>query len=95
MVPVQDKDQLEVYWILPYEGDQYKTKPLRYFSHLIGDEGKNSLLSFLKKEGYALALSAGGDKELNVYSDFTCTIDLTEKGKSNTDAILQCIFQYC
>ena len=69
-VPVKDKDVLEVYWVLPYYDKEYKSLPLRYFGHLFGHEGKNSLLSFLKKEGYAIALGAGGSSELNILSDF-------------------------
>jgi insulysin len=61
---------------------------------MFGHEGTNSLLSFLKKEGYALALSAGGDSELNIYSDFVVTVDLTEKGRDNIEAILQIIFKF-
>jgi hypothetical protein len=28
MVPVKDKDKLEVFWVLPYVSKEYKTKPL-------------------------------------------------------------------
>jgi secreted Zn-dependent insulinase-like peptidase len=94
MVPIKDRDTLKVYWVLPYAQKDYKSKPLEYWSHLFGHKGKNSLLSFLKKEGYALALSAGGDAELNIYSDFDVTVDLTEKGKDNIDNVLQIIFKY-
>lgn len=61
MVPVKDKDELIVYWILPYVGLEHETKPLEYFSHLFGHEGENSLLSYLISEGLALELSAGGE----------------------------------
>lgn len=88
MVPVKDKDILQVFWVLPFVSKEYKTKPLQYWGHMFGHEGKNSLLSYLKKEGYALALSAGGDAELNIYSDFVVTVDLTDKGKDNIEAIL-------
>ena len=46
--PVKDKDQLELYWVLPWLGEEWKAHPLGYFSHLIGHEGENSLLSYLK-----------------------------------------------
>ena len=68
--PVKDKDVLELYWTLPYLQSEYKSNPLSYFSHLIGHEGENSLLSYLKKEDYAMTLSAGGDSELDCFSDF-------------------------
>jgi len=70
MVPVQDKNELKFYWTLPYYEREWHSKPLNYFSHLIGHEGENSLLSYLKSEGLALALSAGGDDEMNSFSSF-------------------------
>ena len=36
VVPVMDKKTLRIFWVLPPVGHLYKTKPLRYFSHLIG-----------------------------------------------------------
>lgn len=68
MVPVKDKDELVVYWTLPYYGLEHDTKPLEYFAHLFGHEGENSLLSYLISEGLALELSAGGDTEMNSFS---------------------------
>jgi insulysin len=70
MVPVKDKDQLIMYWILPYFQDDLKGRPLNYFSHLIGHEGENSLLSYLISEDLAVELSAGGDHELWALSTF-------------------------
>jgi secreted Zn-dependent insulinase-like peptidase len=32
---------------------ELNTSPLKYFAHLFGHEGKNSVLSYLKKEGLA------------------------------------------
>lgn len=81
--PVKDKDTLEVYWNLPYLQSEYKSAPLGYFSHLIGHEGENSLLSYLKQEDYASELSAGGDSELDCLSDFNVTVTLTKKGLAN------------
>ena len=70
------------------------TKPLEYFSHLFGHEGENSLLSYLKEEGYAMALSAGSDHELGVFSSFTVEVTLTKKGLENYEHVLAAIFKY-
>jgi secreted Zn-dependent insulinase-like peptidase len=43
-------------------------------SHLIGHEGKNTLLSFLKSEDLALELSASGDHSLGGISFFEIEI---------------------
>jgi len=61
--PVLDKNELSIYWILPYCEKEYKSQPLKYFTHLFGHEGQNSILSYLKKEGLAMNLSAGSDNE--------------------------------
>lgn len=79
---------------MPYLRQEFKAHPLSYFSHLIGHEGENSLLSYLKAEDYAMDLSAGGDHELDCFSDFTITITLTKKGLANTDKVLDAIFKY-
>lgn len=58
----------------------YRSKPLDYYSHLFGHEGKNSLLSYLMAEDLALELSAGGDHDLWAFSSFEVTVTLTKKG---------------
>ena len=68
---MKDVDTLDITWVLPYVKQEFKSKPLSYFSHLIGHEGENSLLSYLKAEDYAMGLSAGDDDELDYFSDFT------------------------
>lgn len=92
--PVMDKDQLTMYWILPYCEREYKSQPLGYFSHLFGHEGENSILSYLMKEGWAMGLSCGADHELSVFSDFCVTIDLTEKGLENYEKVAEAVFKY-
>ena len=73
---------------------EHHANPLNYFSHLIGHEGENSLLSYLKQEDYAMELSAGGDHELDCFSDFTINITLTKKGLANVDKVIDAAFTY-
>jgi insulysin len=61
---------------------------------LFGHEGKNSILSYLKKEGYAMSLSAGEDHEMGVFSDFQVTVGLTKKGLENYEKVAQAVFKY-
>ena len=44
---------------LPSLTNQYRSKADEYLSHLVGHEGKGSLLSALKAKGWASELSAG------------------------------------
>ena len=94
MRPILDKDQLVISWILPYCEREYKSKPLNYFSHLIGHEGENSLLSYLMQEGYAMTLSCGADHELNTFSTLYVEITLTKEGLTNYEKVLQAVFKY-
>lgn len=73
---------------------EYREGPLKYFSHLFGHEGENSLLSYLKQEDYAMELSAGGDSELGILSDFAIKIVLTQKGLQNYKKVLAAVFKY-
>ena len=94
MQPIQDKDKLIMYWILPYCEAEYKSQPLRYMSHLFGHEGENSLLSYLTKEGYALELSAGEEHEMGIFSDFSIDITLTKKGLEEHEKVIEAVFKY-
>lgn len=70
IVPVKDKKKMEVQWILPDKKHYYKTKPESILAQLIGHEGKNSLLSFLIKEGLVTGIMAGGSDSYDCYSEF-------------------------
>jgi secreted Zn-dependent insulinase-like peptidase len=61
---------------------------------LLGHEGENSLLSYLKSRNLALALSCGPDHELYGMSTMELNITLTKKGLQNVDSVIEAIFQY-
>jgi insulysin len=92
--PIQDHDKLFMQWWLPCMESEYKTQPLKYFSNLFGHEGENSLLSYLKQEGYALTLSSGSYHWFRTQSDFSVTINLTKKGLENYELVAQAVFKY-
>ena len=56
-VPVKDLRQVELAFPAPSMRHHVNSKPLRYWSHLIGHEGKGSILSYLKEKGSCLSLS--------------------------------------
>lgn len=93
-VPVKDKDIITLFWILPYVQMDIRAQPLGYYSFLFGHEGENSLLSYLKAEGLANELSAGGDHELWSFSNFYVDISLTKKGLANYEQVVEAVFQY-
>ena len=70
-------------------------RPGHYLSHLLGHEGKGSLLSYLKAKGWGLALYAGGQSgEVGTYGFFKITVELSEQGLEHTDDIVEATFQY-
>ena len=62
--PVNYIDELVFMWTLSNRETDYKKNPLSYFSYLLGHEGENSILSWLKNEELALELFAGDDHNL-------------------------------
>ena len=69
---------------LPSLTNQYRSKADEYLSHLVGHEGKGSLLSALKAKGWASELSAGVgesgyDRNTAAYV-FEVHINLTQAG---------------
>jgi insulysin len=94
LVPVKDKDILTLFWILPYVQKDIKAQPLGYYAFLFGHEGENSLLSYLKSEGLANELGAGGDHELWSFSNFYVDISLTKKGLENYEKVVEAVFEY-
>ena len=91
--PIQELRELTVTIPLPAMRDYYREKPISYIANLIGDEGQGSLLSLLKKKGWAESLSAGeGFSDLSG-SSFDITVGLTLKGVLNWNQVVDLIFQ--
>jgi len=72
----------------------YKSQPLRMLGFLLGHEGKNSLLSLLKRENLATGLSAGEGDSNKSFSSFDVSIQLTPNGLKYYPRVIQRVFQY-
>lgn len=55
-------------------------KPNNFMGHFIGHEGRGSLLSYLKKQGWCNGLSAGSSHDGNGFGFFKVSIQLTPQG---------------
>ena len=75
---------------------KFDTKKIGSFlSHIIGHEGKNSLLSYLISNKVALSLSAGPGNRLNQsISIFTVDIALTEEGEKDYKRVIEMVYMY-
>ncbi|CAM3908101.1 insulinase family protein [Shewanella aquimarina] len=94
IVPLKEQRRVAITFPLPAIDRFYKRKPLTFISHLLGYEGKGSLLSHLKEQGLAINLSAGGGVNGYNFKDYNISIQLTEKGLLQLDDVIQASFEY-
>lgn len=85
---------LVIQWITNDYQKDFLYKPLEYYSHLLGHEGYGSLLSFLKKKGLALELSAASVDKNTGFEIFELDIELTHQGLKEYDKVIQYAFAY-
>lgn len=91
--PVKDLKTMSLLFDAPSDYEYWASKPETLISHLIGHEGKGSLLSLLKEKNLATGLSARVESS-SYDSVFHFDISLTEKGMANPDEILVDFFRY-
>ena len=91
-VPVKDQDVLCLSFVVDYCGGDFNSKPLNYFSHLVGHEGENSLLSYLKDNDWVSDLSSSVDSVLSSTSWFEIEMTLTKKGFLNYEKVIESCF---
>lgn len=94
IVPLKEQRRVAITFALPAIDPFYRRKPLTFISHLLGYEGKGSLLSYLKEKGWAINLSAGGGVNGYNFKDYNISIQLTERGLSHLDDVISCAFEY-
>jgi Secreted/periplasmic Zn-dependent peptidases, insulinase-like len=97
VVPVADIRQLILTWPIVYESVQDKecqflNKPAYYVSHLLGHEGPASLLSYLKKQGWANGVGASTDADLSDFYTLQMSVQLTQKGLEHVEDVVEAIF---
>ncbi|KAL1917702.1 uncharacterized protein VTP21DRAFT_3536 [Calcarisporiella thermophila] len=90
---VKDVRGLELTFPFSDQHRLFRVRPGRYLSHLIGHEGKGSILSLLKKKGWANFLSAGSNHSAG-FEFFKIWVDLTENGLKHYEEVIEIVFQY-
>lgn len=89
VAPVQEIQELEMIWELPRSfGYDQDIQADELVSYVLGHEGEKSLLSILKKEKLAEALSSGASRAGRDQSLFTISIDLTSDGLANYKKVI-------
>jgi secreted Zn-dependent insulinase-like peptidase len=92
--PVKNDRQLIVSFAMPSIDCYYRHKPESILTYLLGHEGEGSILSYLKKQRWALGLTAGSGVNGSNFKDFNLSISLTELGEQNINEIISAIFSY-
>ncbi|MEG3767962.1 insulinase family protein [Alteromonas sp. 14N.309.X.WAT.G.H12] len=92
--PLQSARRMIVTFALPGLHHDFRTKPLNYLSHLLGDEGEGSLLAYLKSQNWVTNLIAGSGIEGKDFKDFNVSFQLTQGGIENKQRILEALFSY-
>ena len=92
--PLKEMREITLTFPVPNYSDRYKTKPLQYLGHLLGNEGAGSLLVMLKNLGWAESLSAGELYSSRRESLFGISIKLTKEGFKAKDQIVSAVFDY-
>ncbi|WP_256260880.1 insulinase family protein [Shewanella sp. NIFS-20-20] len=93
IVPLKDQKRLTLSFALGGIDHLYKTKPLTFISHLLGNESRGSLLHCLKELGLASNLSAGGGVNGYNFKDYCINIQLTDAGLKQIDDIVTLCFE--
>ncbi|CAG8531352.1 10171_t:CDS:10, partial [Cetraspora pellucida] len=94
MKPVKDNHCLDLTFPFPDQETLYNSQPGRYIAHLIGHEGVGSILSLLKKKGWANKLNAYNSHQYVGFEVFKISIELTEEGLAHYEETVEICFQY-
>ena len=92
--PVKDIREMNISFSLTDLRKDYKSKPSLMLGYILGNEGKGSLLSYLKDKGWATSLSAGASSETDSYGYATARIGLTPVGLENYREIIKGVLMY-
>jgi insulysin len=97
IVPVNDLRQVTITFPILYKDDNDHTEALltkqsTYVGHVIGHEGPGSLLSYLKRKGWANSIASGSESDLSDFETFEVTVALTRLGLEKVDEIVESIF---
>ncbi|XP_017844031.1 insulin-degrading enzyme isoform X2 [Drosophila busckii] len=94
IVPIKDLRSLTISFTTDDLTQYYKSGPDNYLTHLIGHEGKGSILSELRRLGWCNDLMAGHQSTHHGFGFFDIVVDLTQEGLEHVDDIVHLIFQY-
>ena len=92
--PIRELRSISLSFAIPPLRPHYRAHPLALVSHLLGHEGRGSLLSALKARGWAEGLSAGPGMGHPDFATFGITIRATEAGIAQAAEVVGSVFAY-
>ena len=93
VVPERDLRTVSLNFPMPPVRPDYRAKPTYFLSNILGHEGKGSLLSALKNDGWSDGLSSGLSFGTQDSSMFRINIRLTEQGLAHVPDVIGRVFQ--
>jgi secreted Zn-dependent insulinase-like peptidase len=98
IVPVKERHSISVTWQIPSQVSNWRAKPCDYLAHLIGHEGRGSLLASLKARSWVTACCAGvgddGDENATSHALFTTSFSLSEEGVDHWQEVVSELYRY-
>ena len=92
--PIREIRSVSLSFAIPPLRPHYRAHPLALVSHLLGHEGRGSLLSTLKARGWAEGLSAGPGMGHRDFATFGVSIRATESGLEHLNDVVAAVFAY-
>eukprot|EP00913_Durusdinium_trenchii_P009534 g8960.t1 len=90
-----EQSDLTFSWVIPYQAPLWRYKPAQYIRHLLGHEGKGSVIAALKQQGLIVGCGAGDGGWLETsFSLLNVTFELTDKGLDAVEEIGRYLFAY-
>ncbi|KAM0792534.1 hypothetical protein ACM66B_005203 [Microbotryomycetes sp. NB124-2] len=91
---IKDVPQMRIEFPLPDLNPHWASLPGRFLSHYLGDEGPGSVLSELKRKGWATGLDASSSGGAAGFDFFRINVSLTASGLDNYLEVLKVVFAY-
>ncbi|KAJ2007901.1 metalloprotease [Coemansia thaxteri] len=92
---IRQQRTLDLTFALPDLKPFHRSKPSRYLGSLVGHEGKGSILSFLKRRGWATSVVAGrSPTSAEGFDMFKVTVSLTELGLEKYEDVVRVVFAF-
>jgi len=96
IVPVKDRHELTITWQIPSQLEHWRSKPTDFLGHLMGHEASGSLLSYARRESWAVGCVAGTDNDefATSHALFAVTFELSLLGLEHWRELVAAVYEY-